>query len=120
MRGAFEAIPFEITEAAYIDGAPHFMIYTKLILPLAKPTLMTLLLIAFTWSWNDYINPLIFISKDALLTITVGLQKFTDEASNNYALIMAGASLALVPIIAIFTVAQKHFIESFATTGIKG
>lgn len=120
MRGAFEAIPFEITEAAYIDGAPHFMIYTKLILPLAKPTLMTLLLIAFTWSWNDYINPLIFISKDALLTITVGLQKFTDEASNNYALIMAGASLALVPIIAIFTVAQKYFIESFATTGIKG
>lgn len=120
MRGAFEAIPFEITEAAYIDGAPHFMIYTKLILPLAKPTLMTLLLIAFTWSWNDYINPLIFISKDALLTITVGLQKFADEASNNYALIMAGASLALVPIIAIFTVAQKYFIESFATAGIKG
>jgi multiple sugar transport system permease protein len=81
---------------------------------------MTLLLIAFTWSWNDYINPLIFISKDSLLTITVGLQKFSDEASTSYALIMAGASLALIPIITIFISAQKHFIQSFASSGIKG
>lgn len=120
MRGAFASIPFELTEAAYIDGASHLRIYSRLILPLAKPTLMTLTLIAFTWSWNDYINPLVFVSRDSLLTITVGLQKFADEASNNYALIMAGASLALIPIIAIFMVAQKYFIESFANAGIKG
>ena len=120
MRGAFEQIPFEITEAAYIDGASHLRIFYQLILPLAKPTVMTLLLIAFTWSWNDYINPLIFISKDNLLTITVGLQKFSDEASTSYALIMAGASLALIPIITLFVSAQKHFIESFASSGIKG
>lgn len=55
-----------------------------------------------------------------MLTITVGLQKFADEASNNYALIMAGASLALIPVISIFMVAQKYFIESFANAGIKG
>lgn len=120
MRGAFQSIPFELTEAAYIDGASHPLIYWKLILPLAKPSLMTLLLIAFTWSWNDYINPLIFLSKDSMLTLTVGLQKFADEASNNYALIMAGASLSLIPIIAIFVTAQKYFIESFASAGIKG
>lgn len=120
MRGAFEQIPFEITEAAYIDGASHLRIFYQLILPLAKPTIMTLLLIAFAWSWNDYINPLIFISKDDLLTITVGLQKFSDEASTSYALIMAGASLALIPIILVFISAQKYFIESFATSGIKG
>jgi multiple sugar transport system permease protein len=120
MRNAFQSIPFEITEAAYIDGASHLRIYAQLIMPLAKPTLMTLILIAFTWSWNDYINPLIFVTKDSLLTITVGLQKFTDEASNNYALIMAGASLALIPIIAIFMIAQKFFIESFANAGVKG
>lgn len=120
MRGAFQSIPFELTEAAYIDGASHPLIYWKLILPLAKPALMTLVLIAFTWSWNDYINPLIFLSKDAMLTLTVGLQKFADEASNNYALIMAGASLSLIPIIAIFMTAQKYFIESFASAGIKG
>lgn len=120
MRGAFESIPFELTEAAYIDGASHIMIYRKLILPLAKPTLMTLLLLGFTWAWNDYINPLIFLSKDDMLTLTVGLQKFADESSNNYALIMAGTSMALVPIIGIFMVAQKYFIESFASAGIKG
>lgn len=120
MRGAFESIPREISEAAFIDGASHFRIYWQLILPLAKPTLMTLILISFTWAWNDYINPLIFLSKDSMLTITVGLQKFADEASNNYALIMAGASLALIPVILIFMVAQKYFIESFANAGIKG
>lgn len=120
MRGAFESVPKEISEAAFIDGASHFRIYWQLILPLAKPTLMTLILISFTWAWNDYINPLIFLSKDSMLTITVGLQKFADEASNNYALIMAGASLALIPVISIFMVAQKYFIESFANAGIKG
>ncbi len=120
MRGAFEQIPFEITEAAYIDGASHLRIFYQLILPLAKPTIMTLLLIAFTWSWNDYLNPLVFLSKDEQLTITVGLQKFSDETSISYALIMAGASLALLPIITIFISAQKYFISSFASSGIKG
>lgn len=120
MRGAFEDIPMELTEAACIDGAGHFRIYSQLILPLSKPSLMTLLLISFTWSWNDYINPLIFLSSDRMLTLTVGLQKFADEASSNYALIMAGASMALIPIIVIFMFAQKHFIESFASAGIKG
>lgn len=117
---SFAEIPFEFTEAAYIDGAGHMRIFLKLILPLAKPGLMTLLLLSLTWVWNDYINPLIFLSKDRLLTLTVGLQRFAEESSTSYARIMAGATISLVPIIVVFFFTQKFFIESFASAGIKG
>lgn len=120
MRGYFESIPYEITEAAYIDGAGQFRIFSQIILPLAKPGVMTLFLLSFTWSWNDYLNPLIYLSDDKLLTLTVGLQRFQESASTNYALIMAGATVSLIPIVLVFLFTQKFFIESFATTGIKG
>jgi multiple sugar transport system permease protein len=120
MRGYFESIPFELTEAAIADGAGQFRIFGQVIVPLARPGLMTLLLLSFTWSWNDYLNPLIFLSRDKLLTITVGLQRFQEAASTNYALIMAGATVSLIPILILFVFTQKYFIESFAMTGIKG
>lgn len=120
MRQVFMQVPFEYTEAAYIDGASHPAIFLKLILPLAKPGLMTVLLLAFTWSWNDYINPLVFLSSDKLFTITVGLQRFQEDASTNYALIMAGATVSLIPLILLFLFTQKYFIESFASAGVKG
>jgi multiple sugar transport system permease protein len=119
MRGFFETIPFEFTEAATVDGAGHLRIFGQVILPLARPGLMTLLLLSFTWSWNDYLNPLIYLSRDRLLTITVGLQRFQESASTNYALIMAGATVSLIPILLLFIFTQKYFIESFAMTGIK-
>ncbi len=119
MRQGFASIPFEITEAAYIDGASHPRIFGQLILPLAKPSIMTLLLLSFTWVWNDYINPLVFLSSDNLFTLTVGLQRFQEDASTNYALIMAGATVSLIPVIILFLFAQKYFIESFASTARK-
>lgn len=120
MTGSFAEIPFELTEAAYMDGANHGRIFLRLILPLAKPGLMTLLLLSMTWVWNDYINPLIFLSRNNLLTLTVGLQRFAEEASTSYARIMAGATISLVPIVGVFLFTQRFFIESFASAGIKG
>lgn len=120
MKQGFSMVPYELTEAAYIDGAKHFTIFSKLILPLVKPSLMTAFLLAFTWVWNDYINPLIFISKENLITLTVGLQRFSEDASTNYALIMSGATVSLIPILIVFIICQKSFIESFASAGIKG
>jgi multiple sugar transport system permease protein len=120
MRGYFETIPFDITEAAVVDGAGQFRIFAQVIAPLTRPGIMTLLLLSFTWSWNDYINPLIYLSRDRLLTITVGLARFQESASTNYALIMAGAAISLFPILLLFVFTQKYFIESFAMTGIKG
>jgi multiple sugar transport system permease protein len=120
MRGYFESIPHEFSEAAVVDGAGQFRIFAQVITPLARPGLMTLLLLCFTWSWNDYLNPLIYLSRDRLLTITVGLQRFQESASTNYALIMAGAAVSLIPILILFIFTQKYFIESFANVGIKG
>ncbi|MCQ2412704.1 MAG: carbohydrate ABC transporter permease [Sphaerochaetaceae bacterium] len=120
MKQGFSQVPFELTEAAYIDGANHFTIFSRLILPLVKPSLMTALLLSFTWVWNDYMNPLIFISKENLITLTVGLQRFQEDSSTNYALIMSGATVSLIPILIVFVICQKFFIESFASSGIKG
>ena len=119
-KGFFDTVPKALDEAAYLDGASHPAIFLKLILPLAKPGLMTALLLAFSWSWNDYINPLVFLSNDKLFTLTVGLQRFQEDASTNYALIMAGATVSLIPLIILFLFTQKYFIESFASAGVKG
>lgn len=120
MRNFFEAIPFEITEAAHIDGAGHFRTFWQIVLPLVKGGIMTEVLLQFTWVWNDYMHPLIFLSSEQKLTLTVGLQRFQESVSTNYALIMAGATVSLIPIIIVFLFTQKYFIQSFATVGIKG
>jgi multiple sugar transport system permease protein len=120
MRGYFESIPFELTEAAVVDGAGQFRIFSRVILPLAPAGVMTLLLLSFSYSWNEYLSPLIFLISENLFTITIGLQYFMDSASTNFALIMAGATLAVFPVLLFFLFSQKYFIESFATAGIKG
>lgn len=120
MRQYYEDIPYELTEAAQIDGAGHFRIFWQIMLPLTKAGLVTLLLFSFTWNWNDYINPLIYCNKEELLTLTVGLQRFQQAQSTHYALIMAGCTLALAPLIILFLFTQKYFIESFASSGVKG
>ena len=96
MRQYFEEIPYELTEAAEIDGAGFFRTFYQIILPLAKPGFVTLILFSFTWTWNDYINPLIYCNKDNLLTLTVGLQRLQQAESTHYALIMAGCTMGTV------------------------
>jgi multiple sugar transport system permease protein len=120
MRGYFENIPFEITEAALADGAGQFRIFSRVILPLAPAGLMTLLLLSFSYSWNEYLAPLIYLTRERLFTLTIGLQYFMDSSSTNYALIMAGAALAVFPVLVFFLFTQRFFIESFAAAGIKG
>jgi multiple sugar transport system permease protein len=113
-------IPKDLTEAATIDGAGYFKTFSSVILPLAKPGLTTLALISSIWSWNDYINPLIFLSDDRLFTLTVGLQRFQESNGTNYAIIMSGAVCAILPVIVLFILFQRQFIASIASVGIKG
>lgn len=120
MRNFFESVPDELIEAAKIDGAGYFRTFTSVALPLMTGPIATLTLLQFTHVWNDYLSPLIFLHTDDMLTLTVGLQRFQESQSTNYALIMAGAVTALLPIIVVFILAQKFFIQSFATAGIKG
>ena len=120
MRQYYEGIPYELTEAAQIDGAGHFRIFWQIMLPLTKSGFVTLLLFSFTWTWNDYINPKTYLSRDFMYTIPVGLQKFQMSNGSSYSTIMAGTAVSLIPIIILFIFTQKYFVESFASSGVKG
>lgn len=119
LRQFFMTIPQDLSEAAKIDGAGHLRTFLQVVLPLAKPGLVTLVLISTIWSWNDYINPLIFLSNDKLFTLTVGLQRFQESNSSNNAVIMAGTVSSILPIIILFILFQKQFVASVASSGIK-
>jgi len=123
LRQFFRVIPMELSESAVMDGCSHFRIYYRIILPLAKPVLITMALFTFIWVWNDYVSPLIFIASQEKQLLSVGLQSISQQTQyggKNYALQMAGASVAVLPLIAIFAVAQKYFIKGIAMSGIKG
>lgn len=120
LRQFFVSIPREFSEAAYMDGAGHFKIFTRLILPLAIPGLVSLIILSFVWNWNSYLDPLIFITAKKLYTIPLGLQTLNDMEGAQYNLVMAGATCAIIPIIAVFLAGQKYFIQGIASSGVKG
>lgn len=120
MRQAFMSVPRSLSEAAIIDGASQFRVFGQIILPQIKPTLLTVTLLQFTSSWNDYINPKTYLSRDFMYTIPVGLQKFQMSNGSSYSTIMAGTAVSLIPIIILFIFTQKYFVESFASSGVKG
>ena len=120
LRQFFTTIPRELSEAAFIDGTGHFWVYSRIVLPLSKPALVTMVLFTFIWLWNDYVNPFVFINSMEKQMITTGLQFFQAREGANYALQMAGATFAVVPTVILFTFTQKYFVQGIATSGIKG
>lgn len=120
MRQFFLTIPKELEEAAHIDGAGHWTIYSRIMLPLSRPALTAFGLIAFLGSWNSFIWPLIVINRPTMKTIPIGLQSlqgFYGDA--NWSVLMAGAVMAALPILVLFLLAQKQFIEGITLTGLK-
>ncbi|WP_274651183.1 carbohydrate ABC transporter permease [Paenibacillus humicola] len=120
MRQFFMTLPGELSESARIDGAGHFKIFFHIALPLVKPAIVSFLIFSFVWSWNDYENPLIFLSDTERFTIPLGLLTFQDENRTSYTLIMAASVCSLLPIFIIFLAGQKYFVRGIAMTGIKG
>lgn len=120
MRQAFMVVPDELIEAAEIDGCGVFKIFSVICLPLVKASAVALGVLAFTWGWNDYTGPLIYISDTAKQVLSVGIASFKAQYASNYALQMAGATMALIPVIGVYLMGQKHFVEGIAGTGIKG
>jgi multiple sugar transport system permease protein len=120
LRQFFMTVPRELSEAAFLDGYGHFRIYERIVLPLSKPALVTMVLFTFIWIWNDYVNPFVFINSMRKQMITTGLQFFQAREGANYALQMAGATFAVVPTVILFTFTQKYFVQGIATSGIKG
>jgi multiple sugar transport system permease protein len=119
MRQYYLTIPEELSEAARIDGLSEYGIYARVILPLTKPAIATLVILTATFVWNDFMGPLIYLSSMRNMTIQIGLRMFMGLHSSLYAYIMAGSVLAILPLAILFFAAQKNFIEGIASTGIK-
>ncbi len=120
LRQFFLTIPLELADSARIDGANIWQIFWHIYLPLARPAMATLGIFTFMWSWNDLLNPLIYVTELKQLTLTVGLSLFQNQRfGGQWPLMMAGAVVSILPILIAFFVAQKYFIQGIAMTGIK-
>mgnify|MGYP001237540565 CR=1 FL=1 len=120
LRQFFIQIPNDLNESARIDGCSEFGIFTRIMLPLAKPAIVTLGVFSLLWSWNEFLQPLIYLSKEKLFTIQLGIRYFQQLNGADYPLIMAATTMSLIPIIIVYLFAQRYFIEGIAITGIKG
>jgi multiple sugar transport system permease protein len=121
LRQFFLTIPQELTDAARVDGANELQIYWRIVLPLARPALASLAILAFVWSWNDYETPLVMLTTEKHFTIPLGLTAYIDESGGfSAALIMAGAVSSVIPIFVVFLVLQRQFIQALARSGLKG
>ena len=121
LRQFFMTIPDELSEAARIDGCSELGIFFRVILPLARPALSVVALFAFMGAWNDYLGPLIYIQDPGNYTLALGLQAFqSQQGGTPWHLVMAASILIIMPVIILFFLVQKTFIEGIATTGMKG
>ena len=121
LRQFFLTLPKELEEAARIDGAGHFKIFTRVILPLSGPALATLAVFTFVATWNDFLNPLLFLDDYQKYTLQIGLTFLNEQHRSvvNFNRLMAGDVIALVPMVVVFIVAQRYYVRGIALTGIK-
>jgi ABC-type glycerol-3-phosphate transport system permease component len=120
LRQFFLGIPAELTDAARIDGCGHPRIYWRIILPLAKPALATVALFEFLYNWNDFLGPLIYLQDNSQYTLSLALQNFQSLHQPQPQLLMTAATIMVVPIIVVFFLAQRTFIQGITLTGLKG
>lgn len=120
LRQFFLSLPKELEEAALLDGANHWEVFTQVVLPLSKPALATLGVLSFLTNWNDFLWPVYVLFSPESLTLPAGLKALQGAATINYPIAMAGAVVASIPVIILFVIAQRYVIESVARSGIKG
>lgn len=112
-------IPNDLMDAARIDGAGEWYIFHRIILPLSRPVLATLIAFYFMWNWNDFLWPLIVLTSSEKYVLPLGLAVFVAEFGTQHGLVMAGASLAIIPVLIIFLFMQRYIIEGITLTGLK-
>lgn len=119
IRQFMVTIPNDLIEAARLDGAGEWYIFTRIILPLSKPILAVQMILTFIGAWNSFLWPLIIANDDALYTLSVGLSLLKGQYTTNFAVQMAGATFMVIPILIIFMFFQKHIVQGFNMSGIK-
>ncbi len=121
MRQYFLGIPKELEEAAMLDGLTRWGIYWRIAMPLARPALSAIAILAFLNSWNLFLEPLVFVNQPELFTLPLALRSFTDEYGQSlWNLQLAATTMSVVPVLIVYIFAQRHVVESFAFTGTKG
>lgn len=120
VRQFYAGIPMEYDEAALVDGASYLTIYYKIIVPMAKPALCSVAVFAFINVWNDFMGPLLYLDDNNLKTISLALQNFMGQYNSAWNLMMALATLITIPMIIVYFMAQRYFIEGITFSGLKG
>jgi multiple sugar transport system permease protein len=120
MRQFYMSIPDELCEAARIDGMSEYGIWWRIMLPLSMPALSTLTIFTFVTTWNDFLGPLIYLTKTEVKTIQIGIRMFITQYTQEYGLIMAASVVSLIPVLIVFLALQRFFVEGIASTGLKG
>lgn len=120
LRQFFLTIPKELFDAARIDGCSEFRIYRTIALPLARPAMITVAILTFMFSWNDFLGPLIYLSDQGKNTLALGLALFVGQHSTEWSILMAASIIMMIPMVAIFFIFQRYFISGFTMSGLKG
>lgn len=121
LRQFFRSIPFELSDAARVDGCSEFQIFRMILLPLAKPALAVVALFTFMGTWNDFLGPLIYLLDQKTFTLSLGLQFYQSQhGGTQWNLLMAASTIVVTPVIVLFFFTQKQFIQGIAVTGLKG
>ena len=120
MRQYFMQIPDELRESARVDGANEYMIWARIMVPIAKPSMASLAIVVFLWNWNSYLEPLVFLSNWRMYTIPLALTNFIEESVTEYNLVMAAASSALIPAFVVFLLGQKFLVKGLVSGAVKG
>lgn len=114
-------IPGELDESAKMDGCSWFGVYWRIILPLTKPALITVMIFSFLWHWEDYLGPLIYLNSVSKFTVPLALRMFMDtQSAVQWGQLLAMSLVSILPQVLLFFVAQRHFVEGISTTGLKG
>jgi multiple sugar transport system permease protein len=120
LRQFFLTIPRDLSDAAKVDGANELIIYLRIIMPLARPALAVIALFQFLVSWSDFLGPLIYLNNPLRYTASLGLTFFQNQYTAEYGAIMAASTVMIVPVVILFFVAQRTFIQGITLTGVKG
>jgi multiple sugar transport system permease protein len=120
LRQFFMGIPQDLSAAARLDGCSEFGIYYRIVLPLSKPALATTALFMFLFQWGDFLNPLIYLQDDRQYTLAIALQQFQSQHESLWGPLMAMSTMMTVPIVILFLLTQRTFIEGITMTGMKG
>lgn len=120
LRQFFMGLPWELSEAAKVDGAGEFLIFWRIMLPLVRPALIVVAVFTFVWTWQGFFGPLVYLSDPNQYPLTLGLFAFRAQRTTDWPLLMAAATLSMLPLVALFFMTQRYFVQGITMTGLKG